>query len=77
MATVFCLDCMARINLDPNIKAGQRLTCPHCGTELEVIDTSPLELDWAYDEPDGLWDSEDREQESDAATVGHLPETSC
>ncbi len=59
MATVLCPDCEASIRLDLNTKVGQRLTCPHCGTELEVIDTSPLELDWAYDEPDNLWDSED------------------
>jgi lysine biosynthesis protein LysW len=31
------------------------VTCPECGTELEVIKLSPLKLDWAYDDEDDDW----------------------
>ena len=70
MSKVFCPDCKAAISLDLNTTAGKRLTCPHCSTDLEVINTSPLELDWAYDEPDILWESEDWDWESHAEADG-------
>jgi transcription initiation factor IIE alpha subunit len=59
MITGFCLDCEVGIGLDPDTRFGRRFNCPHCGIELTVIDTSPLELDWACDEPESLWDSQD------------------
>ena len=30
-------------------RVGQKLLCPHCETEVEVIGLDPLDLDWAYD----------------------------
>ena len=30
---------------------GSRWVCPGCGTKLEVIGLTPLEVDWAFDEP--------------------------
>jgi lysine biosynthesis protein LysW len=68
MAIAFCPDCEESISLGPRPKVGQRITCPHCNADLEVIDTSPLELDWAYDGPEEDWDDEeweDEEKESD------------
>ena len=70
MSTVFCPDCKEALSLDPNTKAGKRFTCLHCRTDLEVINTSPLELDFAYDEPDILWESEDRDWQIHAEAVG-------
>jgi glutaredoxin len=66
MAIAFCPDCEESISVGPRPKVGQRISCPHCNADLEVIDTSPLELDWAYDGPeedeeDEEWEDEDEE----------------
>jgi glutaredoxin len=67
MAIAFCPDCEESISVGPRPKVGQRITCPHCNADLEVIDSSPLELDWAYDGPEDDWDDEewDDEEEED------------
>lgn len=59
MPSTFCPDCGEKITLNPT-RIGQKLTCPHCAADLEVISTDPLELDWLYD-----WDWEDEEEEED------------
>lgn len=51
MATAFCLDCNHPVSLGSQPVEGQRMTCPNCGTQLEVLSLDPLELDWAYLEP--------------------------
>ena len=43
-----CPDCGQRIALKDKIVLGQRLVCIHCGTELKVIETSPLKLRRAF-----------------------------
>ncbi len=65
MAIAFCPDCEESISLGPRPKVGQRISCPHCNAELEVIDTSPLELDWAYDGPEDDWDEEEWDDEDE------------
>jgi uncharacterized paraquat-inducible protein A len=61
MARVYCPDCDGRINLNPTIKLGLKLVCPHCDADLEVISVDPLEVDWFYD-----WSlDEDDEEEED------------
>ena len=72
MSIVFCPDCKETLSLGPNTEAGKRLACPHCGTDLEVINTSPLELDFAYDEPHILWESEDWDCQAHAEAVGQV-----
>ena len=57
-----CPDCGEQISMRSPIVLGQRVTCPHCDAELEVVETDPVELDWAYDE-DEEWDEEDEEEE--------------
>ncbi|MEM4222105.1 MAG: hypothetical protein QW097_01605 [archaeon] len=37
MTTVNCPNCKSKINLQNNIEAGDFITCPVCGAELEVI----------------------------------------
>jgi lysine biosynthesis protein LysW len=49
MARVYCLDCDEKIVLYPHPRLGQKLVCPHCGVDLEVISVDPLELDWVHD----------------------------
>ena len=61
MATAYCPDCDEKISLNSKpVVVGQKLTCPHCDADLEVISVDPLELDWAYD-----WEWEDEDEEDD------------
>ena len=62
MATAYCPDCDGRITLNPHAVVGQRVTCTHCDSDLEVISVDPLELDWAYD---WSWDDDEDEEEDD------------
>lgn len=49
MASGNCPECKRRIILSP-ASVGQKLTCPHCDVDLEVVAAKPhLELNWAYD----------------------------
>jgi hypothetical protein len=71
----FCPECEGEFRVGPILKVGQRLTCPHCEADLEVIHLMPLELDWAFDEPSSTWeededdwvDEEEEEEEDDWA----------
>jgi alpha-aminoadipate/glutamate carrier protein LysW len=41
-----CPECETEIDVDEDeIKEGQTVDCPECGTALEVVSTNPLELD--------------------------------
>lgn len=51
MDTGHCPECNFEIEL-PRPREGQRLACPQCGADLEVINSHPIELDWAYADPD-------------------------
>lgn len=62
MASAFCPDCDGRIVFNPHAVVGQKVTCPHCDSDLEVIGVEPLELDWAFDWP---WEGKDEEDEND------------
>lgn len=63
MAIAFCPDCEEPIRLNVQPRVGQPITCRSCGAELEVIETSPLELDWAYDGPVEDWNEDEDEEE--------------
>ena len=59
-----CPDCGERIPVQASARVGYRFDCPECGSDLEVIDTDPIELDWAYDDDydsdeDNEYDDED------------------
>ncbi|MDD3827779.1 MAG: lysine biosynthesis protein LysW [Anaerolineae bacterium] len=62
MDDAYCPDCDGKIVLPPDVKLSQKLTCPHCEAELEVISLDPVELDWAYD---WEWDEEEEEEEEE------------
>jgi len=51
MTIISCLSCEHAVDLGPNPAIGQRITCPNCETNLEVINLHPVELDWVYEEP--------------------------
>ena len=48
MNAVNCPICQGRITLSAKVEFLDRVTCPSCDALLEVIGTSPLELDWIY-----------------------------
>jgi lysine biosynthesis protein LysW len=63
MSSTYCPECDERIVFNPGKpKFGQRLSCPSCSAELEVISIDPLELDWAYD---WEWDEDEEEDDDD------------
>jgi alpha-aminoadipate carrier protein LysW len=71
MAT--CPECDAEIEVDEfDVDKGDQLSCPECGTNLEVVGLSPIELDIALgddedddDEDDDEKDDEDGEDDED------------
>ena len=67
MAIAFCPDCEDPIQLGDRPKVGQRVTCHSCGAELEIIETAPLELDWAFDGPIEDWEEDEEEEDDEEA----------
>ncbi|MCL7454942.1 MAG: hypothetical protein M8467_18045 [Anaerolineae bacterium] len=65
MAIAFCPDCEEPIQLGERPKVGQRVTCRSCGAELEVIEVSPLELDWAFEGPIDDWQEDEEAEDED------------
>jgi len=47
-----CLDCDTNIDLDENAEIGDVIICPQCKCRMEIIDLSPVILDYAVDEDD-------------------------
>ena len=53
--SAICPDCESRIKLPPGSEIWMRITCPECGTLLEIANDDPWELDYAPDSaPDSL-----------------------
>lgn len=44
MSEPTCVTCGATVALPENVEIGEILDCGDCGTELEVIDATPVEL---------------------------------
>jgi alpha-aminoadipate carrier protein LysW len=64
MAT--CPECDAEIEVDEyDVDKGDLLSCPDCGSSLEVTGTSPIELELASDEDDDDDEEEDDEDDED------------
>lgn len=42
-----CVTCGANVALPDDVEIGEILDCADCGTELEVVSESPVELDEA------------------------------
>ncbi|KPK88755.1 MAG: hypothetical protein AMJ88_18480 [Anaerolineae bacterium SM23_ 63] len=63
MAKGYCPECDVTINLGKSPRKGQRIICFKCGSQLEVVGLSPIELDWAYDEDPDLRMDDDIDQE--------------
>ena len=62
MAT--CPECDAEIDVDEfDVDKGDQLSCPECGSNLEVASLSPLELDVAPDDDEDDDDLDDDEED--------------
>ena len=60
MAT--CPECDAEIEVDEfDVDKGDQLSCPDCGSNLEVTGLSPIDLDLAPDDDDDDLEDEDPE----------------
>jgi lysine biosynthesis protein LysW len=71
-----CVECDAELNLSERARIGQRIVCPSCGVQLEVISARPLEVDVAYDDGEE-WDDLDGysisdDQENDLDDYGRI-----
>lgn len=60
MTVALCPSCEGKVTIQDKPKIGDKVRCPHCYEDLEVIEADPVELDWAYDEDDldGDWDDD-------------------
>ena len=56
--TAECPDCGEKVPVRLPIEMGQRVVCPNCQADLEVVETVPLELDWFYEDPSDQDDDE-------------------
>ena len=66
MAT--CPECDAEIEVDEfDVDKGDQLSCPDCGSNLEVTGLSPIELDLAPEDDDDDDDDDEDELEEDDA----------
>jgi lysine biosynthesis protein LysW len=59
MATALCPDCGQKIIIGPKPRRGQRVSCQHCDVDLEIVSTSPLELDWPEFDADDDFEVDD------------------
>ena len=72
--SALCVECDAELNFGGRVRIGQRIVCPSCGVQLEVISAHPLEVDIAYDDGEE-WDDLDGyslDDEDDLDDVGRL-----
>ncbi len=70
MAIAHCPDCGRAIRIGGEPKVGVRLHCPACRTELEIVESHPVELDWvissaSWDDDEDDWDDEDEDEDWD------------
>ena len=64
MAT--CPECDAEIEVDEfDVDKGDLISCPDCGSNLEVTSTSPLELEPADDDDDDDEDDDEEKEDED------------
>ena len=67
MAIAVCPSCGEDIKLKGRVRLGQRVVCPFCDAELEVIELDPVELDWADYDGEEEWEEEEWEEDWEEA----------
>jgi alpha-aminoadipate/glutamate carrier protein LysW len=64
MAT--CPECDSDIDVDEyDVDKGDLISCPECGTNLEVVSVSPLEFEATPEDDDDDLEDDDLEEEDD------------
>jgi lysine biosynthesis protein LysW len=58
MAFAYCPDCGSRIYLGHKPWVGQPAGCDRCDADLEVVELSPLQLDWSENLLDEDWEKD-------------------
>jgi lysine biosynthesis protein LysW len=62
MPVAICPECGAKADFgDSEVRLGDRVFCPECDMELEVISAKPLTLDYVLDDEE--WDEDLEEDE--------------
>ena len=56
---IYCVDCDEKMTLSGRVEMGQIVSCPECGTAMEVISLDPVKVDWVNGEP--LYTDEEEE----------------
>jgi hypothetical protein len=49
-----CPLCLEKVHLGSKMDIGDRVICPGCDAQLEIISLFPPEIDWPYDSDDGF-----------------------
>ncbi len=65
MAVAACGECDEDVEVSDRARIGQRVICPNCNAQLEVVSISPLELDSAYE--DDEWEDDDNLDDDELA----------
>lgn len=73
-----CPECNAKLTVPEEVKRWDRIPCQACGVDLEVLSTSPLELEAVYEidedddllseleeDDDGDWEDDDDDDSDD------------
>lgn len=63
MAKGYCIECDTQLKLGNSPTKGQQISCFKCGAFLQVVSTSPIELDWAPDEDLDYWTELEKDEE--------------
>jgi alpha-aminoadipate carrier protein LysW len=53
----FCPECRTAIDIEEDGEEGERIDCPECGAELQIVNTNPVELEVVSneDEEEEAW----------------------
>ena len=59
MPHVYCLDCDSKIVLHNQIQVGDECVCNECDAEFQIVNVSPVEIEWLYGNYDDDYDDDD------------------
>ena len=68
--TAYCPDCDSEVYFSKRPSLGQVVVCRECNAHLEVVETDPIELEWALDDEEDL--GQEIEYESNNTAHGNF-----
>ncbi|MCB0074583.1 MAG: hypothetical protein KDE20_24125 [Caldilineaceae bacterium] len=66
MPHVYCLDCDRKIILHTDVRVGDQVICSSCDAEFQIVNLTPVEIDWlfdGYEDDDDDYDDWDDDEE--------------